>query len=364
MKASEVFGRRLLAEARRSRSEPFRVGLLVPTSGAMGLLGPGAYACARLARDLWNQHGGLDGREVNLTVVDASEKAHRLGDDLESLLGNRELDAIVALTSTAVCRQVAAVVRRRVPLVYTPHFEGVGLPDWVHAIGETPDRQLMPAIGWMCERHRARRWYLVGNDYSWPRHLHAQAIAALRGSGAEVVRETYVPIGERAFDALVEDIAARRADILLMSLLSGDAVHLCRAFERAGLGGKVLRLSTGMEENAVLGVGAEQSEGMYVAAGYFAALDTDPNCEFRERYHNRFGERAPTLSSLSQSVYEGFVHLQRQAQPEVRRGSKSWLRGIRSTQREAFDPSRNPIFLGEVQGLGIRPVHRLVGEPG
>lgn len=364
MKLSEAFGRRLLAETGRERGKPFRVGLLAPTSGAMGLLGPGAYACARLARDLWNQHGGLDGREVDLTIIDAGEKAYRLGDDLDSMLGNREIDAIVALTSTAVCRQVASVVRRRVPLIYTPHFEGVGLPDWVHAIGETPDRQLLPAIGWMRERHRARRWYLVGNDYSWPRHLHALAIPALRESGAEVVREAYVPVGEHDFDALVEDIAASRADILLMSLLSGDAVYLCRAFERAGLGGKVLRLSTGMEENAVLGVGTENSEGMYVAAGYFAALDTDPNCEFRERYHSRFGERAPTLSSLSQSVYEGFVHLQRQAQPDMHSRGSARLRGIRDTKREAFDPRRNPIFLGEVQGLGIRPVGRLVGEPG
>ena len=33
-------------------------------------------------------------------------------------------------------------------------------------------------------------------------------------------------------------------------------------------------------------------------------------------------------------------------------------------RREAYDAGRNPIFLGEVQGLGIRPVRRLIGEPG
>jgi ABC-type branched-subunit amino acid transport system substrate-binding protein len=251
-----------------------------------------------------------------------------------------------------------------VPLIYTPHFEGVGLPDWVHAIGETPTRQLLPAIDWVLERHRPRRWYLVGNDYCWPRHLHQYAIPAIRAGGAEVVRERFVPVGERDFDALIEDVSGSRADILLMSLLSGDAVHLCRAFERAGLGGRVLRLSTGLEENAVLGVGGESSEGMFVSAGYFAALDTDPNCEFRERYHTRFGERAPMLNSLSQSVYEGFAHLQRQAQPGLRAGRAAYLSGIRGDAHEAFDPQRNPIFLGEVQGLEIRPVRRLVGGPG
>jgi ABC-type branched-subunit amino acid transport system substrate-binding protein len=362
--ASQAFGMRRLAERPLRRAKAFNVGLLIPSTGAMGLLGPGAYACARLARDLWNQHGGVDGQEVRLTVVDASETAPRMTDDLEELLGNRELDAIVALTSTPVCQEIAAVVRRRVPLIYTPHFEGVGLPDWVHAIGETPERQLLPAIDWMRERHRARRWYLIGNDYCWPRRIHSLAIPALRASGAEVVRERYVAVGERDFVDLVDDMSASRADILLISLLSGDAIHLCRAFEHAGLGGRVLRLSTGMEENAVLGVGEESSEGMYVSAGYFAALESASNCDFRERYHAWFGERAPALSSLSQSVYEGFVHLQRQAQPGMRPGQAGYLRGIRDDCRGAFDPRRNPIFLGEVRGLGISPVRRLVGEPG
>ena len=40
------------------------------------------------------------------------------------------------------------------------------------------------------------------------------------------------------------------------------------------------------------------------------------------------------------------------------------LPGLRDDRREAYDAGRNPIFLGEVQGLGIRPVRRLIGEPG
>ena len=50
MKASETFGRQKLRGCGASR-RPFNVGLLIPTSGALGLLGPAAYACARLARD-------------------------------------------------------------------------------------------------------------------------------------------------------------------------------------------------------------------------------------------------------------------------------------------------------------------------
>jgi ABC-type branched-subunit amino acid transport system substrate-binding protein len=360
VKSSEAFGRELLGRARGRRTGTFGVGLLVPTSGAMGLLGPCAYACARLARDMWNEQGGVDGREVRLTLLNSSESATDLCDEVRSLVESGEVDALVALSNTDVCRRVAAAVDARVPLIYTPMFEGRGLPPWVHAIGETPERQLLPAIEWMAERFRPRRWYLLGNDYSWPRCTHALAAPFVRRTGAEVVRERYVPLGERDYSEIVRDVVASGAQVVLVSLLAADAVHFCRAFERAGLGGRVLRLSICVEENAVLGVGHDNSDGMYVAAGYFAALESDRNGAFKERYRSRFGERAPALNSASQSVYEGFVHLHRQ----VHGARAPALPGVRDDRRDAYDAGRNPIFLAEVRGLEIRPVRRLIGEPG
>ncbi len=360
MKASETFGRKKLKDAGR-RAKPFNVGLLIPTSGTLGLLGPSAYACARLAGDTWNAHGGLDGREIRLNVLNSSEASVSLADELDELLSARELDALVCLCNTDMCRRISEVVRERVPLIYTPHFEGAGLPDWVHAIGETPDRQLLPAIDWLADRFSPRRWYLLGNDYSWPRRTHALARPKIRAVGAEVVGTRYVPLGEHRFEPVIEEIIASRADAVLISLVGGESIYMCRAFAAAGLAGKVLRLSVCMEENAILGMGYENTDGMYVAAGYFANLDSDANGDFKERYRYRFGDRAPMLNSLSQSVYEGLVHLQRQAQPASRMRATEILPGLRGKSRDSSDASEDPIYLGAVEGLNIRVIQTLVG---
>jgi ABC-type branched-subunit amino acid transport system substrate-binding protein len=361
MKASEEFGRRALARSSRS-SQPFNIGLLIPVSGSLGLLGPSAYSCARLARDAWNERGGLGGREVRLTVLNSSETSASLDEELEQMIDAREIDALVALSNTAVCRRIAAVVKARVPLIYTPHFEGSGLPEWVHAIGETPDRQLLPAIDWMAGRYRPKRWFLLGNDYCWPRRSHAAAAPAIRATGAEIAGERYVPLGERGFDSIIDEIRACRADAVLISLVGAESIYFCRAFGAAGLAGKVLRLSVCMEENAVLGMGANNTDGMFVSAGYFATLDTEANGVFKERYRAQFGERAPMLNSLSQSVYEGFVHLNRQSAAASSQPACEFLKGVRSEARsEPFDAHRDPIFMGEVRGLGIHVVEQLAG---
>jgi urea transport system substrate-binding protein len=363
MKTSEAFGRKMLHRP-VGATEPFNIGLLIPTSGSLGLLGPSAYACARLARDTWNSRGGLHGREVRLTVLNASESSNSLGSELDSVIEAGEVDALVALCNTAVCRRISAVVKARIPLIYTPHFEGEGLPRWVHAIGETLDRQLVPAIDWMTQRYRPRRWYLLGNDYSWPRRSHDLAIACIRAGGAEVVAERYVPLGEHRFEPIIEHISATRADAVLISLIGGESIYMCRAFGAAGLAGRVLRLSVCMEENAILGMGHENTDGMFVAAGYFANLETDVNGDFKERYRALFGDRAPMLNSLAQSVYEGVVHVQRQAHRAGGMRGPAVLPSVRGRRRQPSDASKDPIFLGAVEGLGIRVIQPLVGEPG
>ena len=117
-------------------------------------------------------------------MLNSSETSTTLDAELEELIGNREVDALVALSNTEVCRRIAGLVNARVPLVYTPHFEGTGLPDWVEAIGETPERQLVPAIDWMANRYRPKRWYLLGSDYCWPHWTHLFARSAIRATGA------------------------------------------------------------------------------------------------------------------------------------------------------------------------------------
>jgi urea transport system substrate-binding protein len=359
MKTSEAFGRRLLRRALERKSPAFNVGLLIPTSGSLGLLGPSAYACARLAGETWNARGGVKGREVSLTVLNSSELSTTLDLELNRMIEAGELDALVTLCNTAVCRRVSEVVSARVPLVYTPHFEGEGLPDWVHAIGETPERQLLPAIDWISRRYKPKRWYLLGNDYSWPRRSHRQAIPSIRAAGAEIVAERYVALGERCFEPIIEEIITTRADAVLVSLVGGESVYMCRAFGQAGLVGKVLRLSVCVEENAILGMGHENTEGMFMAAGYFANLDSDGNGDFKERYRSRFGDRAPMLNSLSQSVYEGMVHLQRQTQEPGTGNGPGSLPGVRDRGRAASDAASDPVYLAAVEGLNVRVIEPL-----
>lgn len=148
---------------------------------------------------------------------------------------------------------------------------------------------------------------MIGNDYVWPHVSNQLARGYIAESGAQVVMEQYVPFGTTDYGELLDQLQRARADAVLLSLIGQDAIEFNRAFGRVGLHRSVLRLSAAIEENELLAIGANDTERLFVASSYFSTLCTDANLHFKERYHQHFGERAPTLNSLGQSTYEG-VH--------------------------------------------------------
>ena len=217
------------------------------------------------------------------------------------------IDAIVGMHTSQVRQRVLKDVARQIPYVYTPLYEGGERTPGVFALGETPGQQLRPAIEYLASRYAARRWMFVGNDYVWPRVSHRLAARYVGELGGEVVADRYLPFGAEDYSELLDEIARLKPHAILLSLVGQDAVQFNRAFGRCGLSRDMFRLSCAIEENGLLAIGADNTEGLFVSSGYFASLDNDANMAFKERYYNHFGQRAPTLNALGQSTYEG-VH--------------------------------------------------------
>jgi len=335
------------------------VALCIPLGGAAGIWGPSALASARLAASELNAGDGIGGRACRLLTVNAADDAPDIEATLEELVAGGEVDAIVGMHTSAVRHRILQAVGGRLPFVYTPLYEGGETTPGVYAIGETPARQLSPAIEWLSRREQPRRWLFVGNDYVWPRVSHRLARRYVAAAGGEVVAERYLPFGTNDYDEVLDELRRWRADAVLMSLIGQDAVDFNRAFARDGLSRVALRLSCAIEENELLGIGADNTERLYVASGYFGALDTDANLAFKERYHGHFGERAPTLNALGQSTYEGLHFLASLLGAE--RAAKAPLshRSARDAVYADDGVSQSPIYLAGAEGHAFRVITRL-----
>ncbi|WP_440099650.1 substrate-binding domain-containing protein [Streptosporangium sp. H16] len=294
-------------EARLLPGDALRVGLVVPISGVLGLVGPCAINCAILAADEVNLAGGMLGRPVELVLVDGGRPAAQVAAEVAGLARCGAIDAVVGTHGSDVRIEVVRALAGRVPFVYAPPYEGGGHAPGVYFLGETPARQLRPGLDWLIDRRRARRWFLLGNDYVWPRLVHGAARRHLAARDVGVVGELLVPYGTRDFSPALERLVAGRPDAVLLSLVGSDLVAFNRAFAAAGLSWP--RLCGALEEHGLLGIGGDATGELYGAMGYFASLGTDDSLSLGERYARRFGSTAPLLNGHGQGCYEAVLML-------------------------------------------------------
>jgi urea transport system substrate-binding protein len=345
-------------------SREFNIALCVPLGGATGIWGPSALASAKLAAAELNKGSGILGRPCQLIVVDAADESANIETTLSGLVKSGDVDAIIGMHTSAVRQRIIRAVDGYLPFVYTPLYEGGELTPGVFAIGETTMYQLRPAINWLGQNRKPKRWFAVGNDYVWPRVSHRMARQYIADIGSDMIGEMYVPVGTNDFSEVLDAIKDSRADAVLVSLVGQDAVEFNRAFGQYGLSKTLLRLSCAVGENELLAIGAENAEDLYVASGYFAALDNDANLAFKERYLAHFGERAPTLNTFGQSTYEGLHFLgalfstSPQHPPQMGQGPFSYL----SARGCAYAGGRvnvTPIYIARCNGNAFEVITRL-----
>ncbi len=343
------------------------IALCVPLGGSAGIWGPSALASAELAVAELNAANGMAGHECHLITVNAADNDPDIEANLLELVGSGEVDALVGLHTSAVRQRIVRAVGGRLPFVYTPLYEGGERTPGVFAIGETSAQQLRPVIRWLSERKRPKRWYFVGNDYVWPHVAHRVAHRCVSAGGASVLGEKFLPFGTTDYSQVLDEIRRLRCDAVMLSLIGQDEVDFNRAFGRAGLSRSALRLSSVLAENELLGIGAENTENLFVTAGYFADLDTDANLAFKQRYHGRFGQRAPTLNTFGQSTYEGVHFLASVFDAEQHRPA-CWAdlgqralphASARDVEQTSAGTRRLPIYLAQADGHAFRLIARL-----
>ncbi|MFI6504194.1 substrate-binding domain-containing protein [Nonomuraea typhae] len=345
--------------------ETLAVALVIPLQGPAGIFGPSCELCARLAADEINAGSGLLGHELVFRVVDGGRPPHEVADEVDRLIAAGEVRAVTGWHISAVRQAVAPRIAGRVPYLYTPLYEGGEHTPWVFLTGETPGRQLRPALRWMAEELGVRRWTVVGDDYVWPRES-ARAARQYVGEN-KIVDEFYVRLGTEDFGGALDRIAQGRGDGVLMLLVGQDAVAFNRAFAAAGLDRDHVRFSPLMDENMLLATGAASTRGLYSAAGFFEGLGTAGSLDFGGRYHARFGPDAPVLNSMGESCFEGVRLLGELVNragaldlDSIRRAAEGLVyEGPRGTVRMRDRHLEQAVFLAEADGMDFHVLQQL-----
>lgn len=298
----------------KPRRETLPVAFVVPLQGPTGLYGPSCLACGELAAQQLNAQDGIAGRQVELLVVDAGRRPEVVAQEVGALVDSGAVEAVAGWHISAVRQAITKRIGGKVVYAYAAMHEGRDDTPGVFMLGERPVNQLLPAVQWMREQMGTGQWAIVGNDYVFPRVTGTTTRLALEDTSSTIVSETYVPLGTRDFTSALRGVERNGAEGVIMLLMGQDAVHFNRQFARSGLADRMMRLSPAVEENTLLGGGADAHDNLFAAAAYFDTLDTTESNELAQAYYAQNGRWAPALNAVGESCYEAIIFLARLAQ--------------------------------------------------
>jgi len=287
-----------------AQAKEFKIGFFIALSGPAALFGPTQRACADLAAEKINKAGGIMGRPVKLLFTDAGGPPAETAKSAVRLMLEDKVDLFIGSHDSATREANIATIKGRVPYIYSPVYEGGECSPNVYCLGETPPQQAQPAIEFFAREKQAKTYYLIGDDYVWPRKSNEQVKKYVAQYGGKVIGEEYVPFGApNKFEEAVTRIKAAKPDAVVSTLVGADNVNFNRTFAGFGLDKTIVRMALLLEENTLLGIGPESSGNLYSCMGYFANNSADAPRKFKAEYLARYGEKAPQLSTIGADCY-------------------------------------------------------------
>jgi urea transport system substrate-binding protein len=284
----------------------FKIGLFAALSGPASLFGPTQKACAELATEEINKAGGILGRQIKLIPTDAGGPPAESTKSAIRLMLEENVDMFVGSHDSATREALVATIKGKVPYIYTPTYEGGECAFNTYVVADTPEQQIRPSVAYMMKERGAKSVYLIGDDYVWPRKCNEHARKYIAENGGSVVAEEYVPFGApNKFEEIVTRIKSAKPDMVLITLVGADNVNFNRTFAGFGLDKDIARLSLLLEENTLLGIGADASSNLFSCLSYFENAPGEANKKFKAAYFAKFGDKAPQLGLIGADCYGG-----------------------------------------------------------
>jgi urea transport system substrate-binding protein len=303
---SSGLGDNLSGVSGESSGRPIRIGILHSLSGTMGQSGASVVDATLLAVDQLNRNGGVLGRVVEPVVADGRSDPSRFPVEARKLIDEEQVCVIFGCWTSASRKTIVPLFEELDHLlVYPLQYEGIEASPNVIYMGATPNQQVIPAIRWLFDSEKKRRFFLVGSDYVYPRVAHEIIKDVLQELGAELVGEAFLPLASSNVQPIIRQILSASPDAILNSINGSSNLSFFEEFRSAGLTAELLpTMSFSIAEEEFRHLDVSAFVGHYAAWNYFQSLDTDENKAFVASYREKFGPQR-VLTDPMESAYVG-----------------------------------------------------------
>lgn len=358
--------------------EPIKVGILHSLSGTMAISETSLKDVALMTIEEINAKGGVLGHKLEPVVVDPASNWPLFAEKARQLLTQDKVAVVFGCWTSVSRKSVLPVFEELNGLLFYPvQYEGEELSQNVFYTGAAPNQQAIPAVEYLMgkEGGSAKRFFLLGTDYVYPRTTNKILRAFLKSKGVaeKDIEEVYTPFGHSDYQTIVANIKkfAEGGKTAVISTINGDSnVPFYKELGNHGLKATdvpVVAFSVGEEE--LRGIDTKPLVGHLAAWNYFMSVKNPANEAFIKQWKayvkklNLPGGDKRVTNDPMEATYVG-IHMWAQAVKKaggfdvdaVRKAMAGQMfkapSGFDLKMDETNHHLHKPVMIGEVQADG------------
>src|SRR5512140_1791288 len=275
-----------LALPTHAEEKTIKVGVLHSLSGTMAISETALKETALMTIEEINASGGVLGKKLEPVVVDPASNWPLFAEKARQLVSQDKVAVVFGCWTSVSRKSVLPVFSELNGLLFYPvQYEGEELEKNVFYTGAAPNQQAIPAVEYLMspDGGGAKRFFLLGTDYVYPRTTNKILRAFLHSKGVQDkdIEEVYTPFGHGDYQTIVSNIKqfAAGGKTAVISTINGDSnVPFYKELGNAGLKATdvpVVAFSVGEEE--LRGVDTRPLVGHLASWNYFMSVKNAEN---------------------------------------------------------------------------------------
>jgi len=338
-------------------SGPIKIALADAQSGQLSSLGAWELKGAKLAIEEWNGKGGINGRQIQLSVFD-TQADPTIGTNLARKIASEGNIALIGTAESAVTIAMAPILKQEaIPNItsgQSPGLVAVG-SEFLFLNGPTSTTYDETLAKHIVDVRGLKEIAMITNNGSYGKGEHDAFTKALTARGVTPVADQVVTTDQKDFSAALTTIRQKNPKVIFLGaeeVESGLIVKQARdlgitvPFAGAAPQGTPVFLDT---------AGAKNAEGTIVSSPYLSNDVSEASKTFAAAYKKAYGEDAELHGA---KAYDGTQILLTALKTSNVAGGKDLADAIRATKYQgllgdfAFDQTGVGIFatsIGTIQ---------------
>ncbi|MCF8000931.1 MAG: ABC transporter substrate-binding protein [Halanaerobiales bacterium] len=292
-----------------AQDDVVKLGFFAPVTGPAAADGESALNSAKLAVEVINEKGGLDGKEVELVEYDDHLDSKQSVSIAQKLTTRDNVVAVVSGSYSGTTRPAATIYQNaKIPMIsaYAIH------PD-IPKTGDYIFQQSFPGPvqgkvgGYMAvDELGAQKIAILYVDNDFGSTLNENFQKYVEEKGAEIVYVDSFGIGEREFNPVLTKINNLQPDLIYVVAYAGEGAAIMRQSVDAGIDAQILG-TEGMDSTTqFLQVAGDAAEGLIITTNLNRESEEEQVQDYINRYTQKYGF-APDM--VGASTYDGFMLL-------------------------------------------------------